>query len=93
MSNFTNNHYDIIVVGLGGHGSSTLANIALNCPEKKVLGLEQFNLTHGKGSSHGRSRIYRQAYFEHPSCKFFIFFLSFLSLLYLMFYPYTLFGI
>lgn len=31
----------------------------------KVLGLEQFHLVHDRGSSHGQSRIIRQAYFEH----------------------------
>ena len=31
-----------------------------------VLGLEQFSLGHDRGSSHGESRIIRQAYFEHP---------------------------
>jgi sarcosine oxidase len=32
----------------------------------RVLGLEQFPLVHDRGSSHGESRIIRQAYFEHP---------------------------
>ncbi len=32
----------------------------------KVLGLEQFALGHALGSSHGESRLIRQAYFEHP---------------------------
>lgn len=32
----------------------------------RVLGLEQFSLVHDRGSSHGESRIIRQAYFEHP---------------------------
>lgn len=33
----------------------------------KVLGLEQFTPAHNRGSSHGRTRVIRQAYFEHPS--------------------------
>lgn len=33
----------------------------------KVLGLEQFGGAHGKGSSHGRTRIIRTAYYEHPN--------------------------
>lgn len=33
----------------------------------RVLGLEQFGPGHDRGSSHGDSRIIRQAYFEHPS--------------------------
>lgn len=32
----------------------------------RVLGLEQFPLVHEQGSSHGRTRICRRAYFEHP---------------------------
>ena len=32
----------------------------------KVLGIEQFHIAHDRGSSHGQSRLIRQAYFEHP---------------------------
>jgi len=64
MANFE--PYDYIVVGLGGHGSATLAQLAEAFPDNKILGIEQFTIAHGFGSSHGRSRIYRQAYFEHP---------------------------
>ena len=32
----------------------------------KVLGLEQFNISHEFGSHAGQSRIIRKAYFEHP---------------------------
>lgn len=31
---------------------------------KKILGIEQFELTHNKGSSHGETRIIREAYHE-----------------------------
>lgn len=31
---------------------------------KKVLGIEQFTLCHNKGSSHGETRIIREAYHE-----------------------------
>lgn len=55
---------DCIVVGLGAHGSSCIAKLAQE--NKKVLGLEKFTRVHTKGSSHGRSRIIRQAYFEDP---------------------------
>lgn len=58
--------YDCIVVGLGGHGSATVADLAGR--GMKVLGLERFHAAHEQGSSHGRSRIYRQAYFEDPKC-------------------------
>ncbi len=34
---------------------------------KRVLGLEQFAPAHDRGSSHGASRIIRQAYYEDPA--------------------------
>ncbi|MCI0700994.1 MAG: N-methyl-L-tryptophan oxidase, partial [Planctomycetia bacterium] len=33
---------------------------------RRVLGLEQFELVHARGSSHGHTRIIRTAYAEHP---------------------------
>jgi sarcosine oxidase len=54
--------HDVIVVGLGGMGSATAYELAGR--GKRVLGLEKFSPAHDKGSSHGRSRIIRQAYFE-----------------------------
>jgi sarcosine oxidase len=57
--------YDVIVVGLGGMGSA--AAYQLSRRSKRVLGLEKFSPAHDRGSSHGRSRIIRQAYFEDPA--------------------------
>src|SRR3712207_1531217 len=57
--------YDVIVAGLGGMGSAAAYQLAAR--GKRVLGLEQFSPAHDRGSSHGRSRIIRQAYFEDPS--------------------------
>ena len=57
--------YDAIVVGLGGMGSAAAYRLAGR--GKRVLGLERFSPAHDKGSSHGRSRIIRQAYFEDPA--------------------------
>jgi sarcosine oxidase len=57
--------YDAIVIGLGGMGSAALAQLAQR--GAKVLGLEQFAEGHELGSSVGRSRIIRMAYFEHPA--------------------------
>jgi sarcosine oxidase len=57
--------YDAIVVGLGGMGSATAYQLAGR--KRRVLGLERFSPAHDKGSSHGRSRIIRQAYFEGPA--------------------------
>lgn len=57
--------FNVIVIGLGGMGSATVYQLAQR--GQKVLGLEQFTPPHDRGSSHGKSRIIRQAYFEHPS--------------------------
>jgi sarcosine oxidase len=56
--------YDVVVVGVGGMGSAALYHLARR--EKRVLGLERFDLLHEHGSSHGLTRIIRLAYFEHP---------------------------
>jgi len=57
--------YDVIVIGLGGMGSATAAQLAAR--GARVLGLERFPIGHEQGSSHGFTRIIRLAYFEHPS--------------------------
>lgn len=57
--------YDVIVLGLGGMGSAAAAHLAAR--GRKVLGLEQFTAPHDRGSSHGHTRVIRQAYFEHPA--------------------------
>jgi len=54
--------HDVIVVGLGGMGSAAAYHLARR--GKKVLGLERHAPVHDRGSSHGESRIIRQAYFE-----------------------------
>jgi sarcosine oxidase len=58
------NHFDVIVIGVGSMGSSACYQLAKS--GKKVLGLEQFSISHEKGSHGGQSRIIRKAYFEHP---------------------------
>src|SRR5437660_3380823 len=57
--------YDAIVLGLGGMGSAAAAALARR--GRRVLGLEQFDLVHDRGSSHGLTRVIRKAYYEHPS--------------------------
>lgn len=57
--------FDVIVLGLGGMGSATAAELARRGVH--VLGLEQFGFAHHRGSSHGRTRIIRTAYYEHPA--------------------------
>jgi sarcosine oxidase len=56
---------DAIVIGLGGMGASTAYQLAAR--GAKVIGFDQFEPTHDRGSSHGASRIIRQAYYEHPN--------------------------
>jgi sarcosine oxidase len=56
--------YDVIVIGLGGMGSSAACQLAAR--GRKVLGLERFKPAHDRGSSHGGSRIIRLAYYEGP---------------------------
>jgi len=56
--------FDVIVLGLGGMGSAAAWHLGRR--GQRVLGLEQFTAAHDKGSSHGRTRIIRQAYFEDP---------------------------
>ena len=56
--------YDVIVAGLGAMGSATAYHLSL--AGLRVLGLDRFHPPHDRGSSHGRTRIIREAYFEHP---------------------------
>ena len=54
--------FDVIVGGLGAMGSAAAYQLAAR--GKRVLGIEQFRSPHDRGSSHGGSRIIRQAYWE-----------------------------
>ncbi len=58
------NHFDLIVIGCGGVGSAVAYYAAKR--KLRVLALEQFEPVHARGSSHGDTRVIRQAYFEHP---------------------------
>lgn len=55
---------DVAVVGLGAMGSLTVH--ALAARGHRVLGLDQFRPPHALGSTHGQTRIIREAYYEHP---------------------------
>jgi sarcosine oxidase len=55
-------HFDAIVLGIGGMGSSALYHLAKR--GHKALGIEQYPIAHGLGSSHGVTRLIRKAYFE-----------------------------
>lgn len=56
--------YDAIVIGTGGIGGAAMYELARR--GAGVLGLDRFPPGHDRGSSHGQTRIIRQAYFEHP---------------------------
>jgi sarcosine oxidase len=57
--------YDVIVLGLGAMGSAAAQQLAQR--QKRVLGVEQFVSPHDQGSSHGGTRMIRQAYWESPA--------------------------
>ncbi len=56
--------YDVIIVGLGSMGSSTLYHLSTR--GFKVLGVDRYQVPHDKGSHTGQSRLIRKAYYEHP---------------------------
>jgi sarcosine oxidase len=56
--------FDVIVVGVGAMGAAACWQLARR--GVRVLGLEQFDIPHARGSSHGYSRVTRTAYYEHP---------------------------
>lgn len=51
--------YDVIVVGMGAAGSSAVYQLARR--GSRVLGIDQFEPPHTLGSTHGETRITRQA--------------------------------
>jgi sarcosine oxidase len=56
--------YDVAVLGLGGVGSQVAFHLAKRGAH--VVGFDAFGPPHDRGSSHGRTRLIRLAYFEHP---------------------------
>ncbi|MBS0664300.1 MAG: N-methyl-L-tryptophan oxidase [Verrucomicrobia bacterium] len=52
-------HYDTIVLGLGAMGSAAVYQLAKR--GNRVLGLDRFEPPHTHGSSHGETRVTRQA--------------------------------
>ena len=64
----TESDYDVIVAGLGAMGSASVYALTRERPRpRRVLGIDRFSPPHALGSSHGRTRIIREAYFEHPA--------------------------
>jgi len=56
---------DVVVVGLGVHGAALLHELARR--GVSVVGLEAGPVPNGNGSTTGRTRITREAYYEHPA--------------------------
>ena len=56
--------YDVIIAGLGAMGSAAAWQLASR--GQKVAGFDRFHPPHAMGSSTGRSRIIREAYWESP---------------------------
>jgi sarcosine oxidase len=61
---FVDTRFDAIVIGLGAMGSATAYHLARR--GHRVLGLDANARGHKNGSSHGTTRIIREAYFEAP---------------------------
>ena len=57
--------FDVAVVGLGAMGSAALLELARR--GVRAVGFDRFHPPHTLGSTHGRSRIIRQAYYEAPA--------------------------
>lgn len=58
------NSHDVIVIGLGGMGSAAAYHLSRR--GQRVLGLDAHLPGHTHGSSHGKTRIIREAYAEAP---------------------------
>jgi sarcosine oxidase len=56
--------HDVIIAGLGAMGSATALELSRRGVD--VLGFDRYTPPHAFGSSHGETRIIREAYFEHP---------------------------
>ena len=56
---------DVLVLGLGAMGSAVAFELATR--GVNVVGIDAYAPPHTLGSTHGKSRIIREAYFEHPS--------------------------
>jgi sarcosine oxidase len=56
--------HDVAIVGLGAMGSAAAFELARR--GVRLIGFDRFTPPHAFGSSHGESRIIREAYFEHP---------------------------
>jgi sarcosine oxidase len=56
--------YDVAIVGLGAMGSAAAYHLAKR--GAKVVAFDRLSPPHHMGSTHGHTRIIREAYYEHP---------------------------
>jgi sarcosine oxidase len=56
--------FDVAIAGLGAMGSAAAFHLASR--GANVLGIDRFAPPHALGSTHGDTRIIREAYYEHP---------------------------
>lgn len=56
--------HDVAIVGLGAMGSAAAYHLTRR--GRRVVAFDRHRPPHGFGSSHGETRIIREAYFEHP---------------------------
>ena len=59
--------HDVAIVGLGAMGSAAAFELARRGSD--VIGFDRFTPPHTFGSSHGDTRIIREAYFEHSGLR------------------------
>jgi sarcosine oxidase len=59
-----NKTYDVAIVGLGAMGAAVAWRASTR--GLRVVGFDRYHPPHTLGSTHGRSRIIREAYYEHP---------------------------
>jgi len=57
-------HFDLAIIGLGAMGSATACYAAAR--GARVIAFDRFSPPHSLGSTHGHTRIIREAYYEHP---------------------------
>lgn len=57
--------FDTILIGGGAMGSAAAWQLAAR--GQRVLVLDRFRPPHAQGSTHGETRVIREAYFEHPA--------------------------
>lgn len=56
--------FDVAIIGLGAMGSAVSWHLARR--GARVIAFDRLQPPHTMGSSHGRTRIIREAYYEHP---------------------------